>query len=415
MGFFDIFRSPIRKVATLIDNFLSSTEDDLSQLDPEILKKAYRENFFIKAIVNISASFLFSELPSIEAEDEEAQEILNEIWADNHELLISTARDSSLCGNSYIFVGYNNGIDLISLFPSKVSIKPNPLDLRNYEKVIITHRLPLELGGEEIRQELTKDCIRLFRNGKLTEIRPNRIKEIPIVHIAYERFNGELYGTGDINEALYKVIKAYEDIIEAARKNIKYHGTPIPVIETEDTQSLEKQIKEGKWTSQKALVLPSGSKAYFLESQRPFGELKDFLQTLFYNIVVLSETPEFLFGSHTPSSWASVKEQLHPIIRKTKRRQLIWKEALQKANRLILKTLEAYEGKKFSSYKTTVQFPEPSKKDLEAVVRSVAQLVGSGIISPEEGREVVKDLLPEIVQAEQSDYNPDKNWNESEK
>jgi len=304
MGFFDIFRSPIRKVATFIDNFLPSAEDDLSQLDPEILKKAYRENFFIKAIVNISASFLFSELPSIEAEDEEAQEILNEIWTNNHELLISTARDSSLCGNSYIFVGYNNGIDLIPIFPGKVTIKPNPLDLRDYEKITITHRLPFELGGEEIRQELTKDHIKLFKNGKLIGSRPNRIKEIPVVHIAYERFNGELYGTGDINEALYKVIRAYEDTIEAARKNIKYHGTPIPVIETEDTQSLEKQIKEGKWTSQKALVLPSGSKAYFLESQRPFGELKDFLQTLFYNIVVLSETPEFLFGSHTPSSWA---------------------------------------------------------------------------------------------------------------
>lgn len=73
MGFFDIFKTPLRKVPTLIDSLWSKiAEDDYSQLDPEKLKQYYREEFFIKAITNISASFIFSEGFSIKSEDSEA-------------------------------------------------------------------------------------------------------------------------------------------------------------------------------------------------------------------------------------------------------------------------------------------------------------------------------------------------------
>jgi len=42
----------------LIDSFWSKVaEDDYSQLDPEKLKQYYREEFFVKAITNISDSY----------------------------------------------------------------------------------------------------------------------------------------------------------------------------------------------------------------------------------------------------------------------------------------------------------------------------------------------------------------------
>lgn len=145
-----------------------------------------------------------------------------------------------------------------------------------------------------------------YKDDRLVEKLENKLKEIHLIHIAYDRFAGELYGKGDITEAVVKSIKAYSDTIESARKNLKYHGTPTPVIITKDTETAEKQIKN--WDMNKALLLPEDSEAKFLESSRQFGELKDFLKILFYNIEILSKTSEFLLGAHTPSSLASVKE-----------------------------------------------------------------------------------------------------------
>ena len=416
MGFFDILKTPLRRIPTLIDSFWSNlSSDDFSQLDPEKLKKYYREEFFIKAIVNISASFIFAEGFNIKSEDEEAQKVLTDIWKNYMDELQSAGRDASLFGNAYLFIGYKNGIDIMTIFPGKVSITPNVEDIREYKEITITHTVNPELkdiNSLVLTTKVNKDFIEHYRDGKLIKKIKNSIKEIPIIHIAYDRFAGELYGTGDINEAVIKVIKAYNDTIEAARKNLKYHGTPTPVIITKDTETAEKQIKN--WNTEKALLLPEDSDVKFLESSRPFGELKDFLEILFYNIVVLSETPEFLFGAHTPSSLASVKEQMHPIIRKTKRRQLIWKQAIQDANRIILKLLEINEGYKFNTYKTEVEFPEPYKKDLKDVVDSVSKLVGAGIINEKQGKAIIEDYLPQLIEGEieDTDYDPEKNWNE---
>ncbi|SNZ08216.1 Phage portal protein, SPP1 Gp6-like [Persephonella hydrogeniphila] len=416
MGFFDIFKTPLRKVPSLIDSFWSKVaEDDYSQLDPEKLKQYYREEFFVKAITNISTSFVFADGFSIKSEDKEAQDILSKIWNDNLEEIQSAGRDASLFGNAYLFIGYKNGIDIMTVFPGKVSIIPNPADIRDYKEILITHIVSPDLQGisqAKITTRLTSNYIETYKDDRLVEKLENKIKEIPIIHIAYDRFAGELYGTGDITEAIIKAIKAYSDTIEAARKNLKYHGTPTPVIITRDTEAAEKQIKN--WDMNKALLLPEDSEAKFLESSRPFGELKDFLEILFYNIVILSETPEFLLGAHTPSSLASVKEQMHPIIRKTKRRQLIWKQAIQDANRIILKLLELNEGYKFSTYETEVEFPEPYKKDLKDVVDSISKLVAAGIINEQQAKAIIEDYLPQLVEseAEDTDYNPENNWQE---
>lgn len=414
MGFFDIFKTPLRKVPAIIDSLWSKiAEDDYSQLDPEKLKQYYREEFFVKAITNISASFIFADGFSVKCEDKEAQRLLSKIWKDNLEEIQSAGRDASLFGNAYLFIGYKNGIDIMTVFPGKVSIIPNPEDIRDYREVLITHIINPNLQGisqTKITTRLTPEYIENYKDDKLTKRIENRLKEIPLIHIAYDRFAGELYGTGDITEATIKVIKAYSDTIEAARKNLKYHGTPTPVIITKDTETAEKQIKN--WDINKALLLPEDSEAKFLESSRPFGELKDFLEVLFYNIVILSETPEFLLGTHTPSSLASVKEQMHPIIRKTKRRQLIWKQALQDANRIILKLLELHEGYKFSTYETQVEFPEPYKKDLKDIVDSISKLVAAGIIDENQARAIIDDYLPQLVEAEETDYNPEENWQE---
>lgn len=48
------------------------------------------------------------------------------------EELQSAGRDTSLFGNAYLFIEYNNVINIMTVFPGKVSIIPNPIDIRDY-------------------------------------------------------------------------------------------------------------------------------------------------------------------------------------------------------------------------------------------------------------------------------------------
>lgn len=408
--------SPIRRLYQLVEINLFSAEDDLTQLDPEVLKELYRNSLFVKAIVNITASFVFPQPPKIECEDKTAEEILNKIWQDNYELLITLARDASLTGNAYLKIGYKNGIDLLEVYPSKVQIIPVPTDIREYEKIRIFHILPSFLENTpayEITEEYTKQTIKIYQNGQLYSQIENPIKEIPVVHIAYNRFSNELFGTGDINEAVYSLISQYERVLSSAVKNFEYHGQPMPVAKVEDIDVFAEQIKKQDWKKQKMLTIGKDEDVKFLEATNISSDARTLLEVIFYNIVILSETPEFLMGVHTPSSYASTKMQMHPIVRKTKRYQSTFKEKLKEANRLILKSLEMFENYKFSTYETTVNLEPPDQKDIEIYTKSVSQLVSAGIITAEEGKELMKEVLPQIINDETEEPTPN-NWEEYE-
>ncbi len=407
----------LRRVYQLLDINLFGGEDDLTQLDPQALKELYRKSLFVKAIVNISANFVFPNPPRIESEDKDAERILNKIWQEHFELLITLSRDASLTGNTYLKVGYKNGIDLLEVYPSKVQIIPLPTDIREYEKIRIYHQLPTYLENTdtyEIIEEYTKDQIIIYKNGLVYSQAKNPIGEIPIIHIAYNRFSNELFGTGDINEAVYKLIKQYEEVLSSAVKNFKYHGQPLPVAKVEDIENFANQIKSQDWQKQKMLTINKDEDVKFLEATNISGDAKNLLEVIFYNIVILSETPEFLMGVHTPSSYASTKMQMHPIVRKTKRYQSIFKEKLKEANRIILKTLELFEGQKFTTYETTVQIDPPDQKDIDVYTKAVSQLVASQIITPEEGKHLIKEVLPQLIETEETEEPLPNNWEEYE-
>ena len=420
MGFFEklkLFR--IRKYVIPEVNLFGS-EDDYSKADAKTLRKAYHENLFIKAIVNLSANFVFPAPPRVQCEDEQAQELLNTLYKNYYETFLSVARDASLTGDGFLKVVYNGKVDLVEVFPSKVVIIPSPLDLRDYERIEITYTPDINYSKDflSVREIWDKEKVELYVNDKLYQRIEHGLGEIPVIHVAYNRFSNELYGSGDVNEAVFRLVQQYEKVLEAVVKSFVYLGKPIPVFYVENTEKLEELLSKTDLERLTGLFLGKEDKAEFLEPRNILKDAKDILELIFYNIVVLSETPEFLLGVHTPSSWASVKEQLHPIIRKTKRYQSIWKEKLKELNRIVLKYLEKFEGRKFATYETEIEFPEVEVKDVKDYAQALAQLTGAGIMKPEEAREVLRSLLPSFNQVvenlsqEQEPYSPDKNWDE---
>lgn len=381
---------------------ITTEEDDYTQLDPQNLKQAYREKPFIKAIVNISANFVFSAPPKIKSQDQKAEELLNKIYLENIETLIQTARETSLTGNGYLKIDYDvesQKIDFVNIYPSKVSIIPDVKDLRKYQQITIYHQIPLTYDSKitNIQEIYTPQETQIYINDRPYQTVKNPAGEIPVLHIAYNRMSNELYGTGDINEAVYKAIVRYERLLEAVVKNYQLHAHPT-IIFFSSTEGVEEVVKNTDWTKSKGFVLPQEDKVQLIEPQNILQGAKDILQLIFYNIVILSETPEFLMGVHQPSSWASTKEQMHPIIRKTKRYQNIWKQALKKANRIILKLLEEYEGLKFTTYDTDIEFPEIQTDKLKEYAQTISQLVASGILTTEEAKKAIIPYLPTLIE-----------------
>jgi len=400
---------------------LWGAEDDYKRADAQTLREAYHSSLFVKSIVNISANFTMPAPPTVHCEDKTAEEILNNLYRDYYETFLSVARDASLTGNGFIKVLYTKkGIDLVEVYPSKVVIVPNPLDLREYERIEITHQPDINYSQNVslVREVWDKNTVRVFVNGKLSQTFTHNLGEIPVIHIAYNRFSNELYGTGDINDGVFRLIQQYERTLELILRNFKYHGKPLPVFYVEDTRGFKEEMEKVDFERLPGLTLGTNERAEFLEPKTVLKDAVDLLERLFYNIVILSETPEFLMGVHTPSSWASVKEQLHPVVRKVKRYQSIWKQNLKELNRIVLKYFEKFEGYKFSTYETQIEFPEVEVKDIKEYAQALAQLVGSGIIKQEEAREILKSVLPsfgQIVEAlkEENDaYSPDKNWSD---
>jgi len=111
------------------------------------------------------------------------------------------------------------------------------------------------------------------------------------------------------------------------------------------------------------LILTDGDDAEFIEVRSAIGDAAILLKFLFYCIVDVSETPEFAFGVHTPSSLSSVKEQMPILIRRVARKREHFTESWQMVARMALAMTAAGENKAFSTYATTVLWDEIDPRD----------------------------------------------------
>ena len=141
------------------------------------------------------------------------------------------------------------------------------------------------------------------------------------------------YGQSDI-EPIAPYVKAYHDVMLHALKGSKMHSTPKLKLKLKNVTEflannfgIEDPVKFAKeggtinLDGHEILFFTEGEDAEFIEAKSATGDAKDLLKLIFYCIVDISETPEFIFGVHTPSALASVKEQMPIMVNKVKRKR----------------------------------------------------------------------------------------------
>lgn len=395
---------------------------------------------FAKPIINTLAGFMG--VPHFRCKDEDAQEVLDEHvsrWVSRmqrvHQLCL---RDgdcfvmlANLENDDPLYPEEENRIDFIIIPPEQVAdIEIDPITRRPKAYSIKARAKWKDEAGQEkeytVLQKFTTDRVVLkvegdAPEGLTSEIRPNPWGFIPIVHFKNEPEETELYGTSEL-EPIEPYLKAYHDVMLHAMQGSKMHSTPRLKLKLKDVQAFLqnnfpealKAIQRGEQAKidlngHELLIFTDEEDASFIEAQSAIGDAEVLLKLLFYCIVDVSEVPEFAFGVHTPSSHASVKEQMPLLIRRVARKREMVTECWQILGRMLLVMYSKVTGKKFASYDVAITWDAVMERDekeyaetLKIVVDALNTALQGGFIS----MDAAVDLLKQYVDTMQ-DYVTD--------
>ena len=387
-----------------------------------------------KPIINTCVGFMG--VPWFRAVDPEAQLVLDAFHVDNVSLQQQTHRDALRDGDCWVWLTREEEDESKLLYPelgeAKImyniippekihSVRRNPVTGKIIEYTLKSvHEWTDEKGNKQ--KSIILDTIN--KNKRVIEVEgpvPPDLEvgefDNPWGFLAIQQFSNEkeasfANGKSDL-EPVEPLMKAYHDVMLHAIKGSKLHSTPRLKLKLKDVAAFlrnnfgvtdpVKFAKEGKSINlegHELLMFQSEEDAEFIEVKSATGDAKILLQLLFYCIVTVSETPEFAFGVHTPSSQASVKEQMPVLTRRIARKREHFAASWTRLARMVLAMHSQATGKKFSSYEVGLIWDEVDPKDdqnvansLGAFVKALAEGLEHALIS----QEAAVDFLSQYI------------------
>ncbi|EGQ21082.1 hypothetical protein HMPREF9372_3365 [Sporosarcina newyorkensis 2681] len=391
---------------------------DSSKVDYELTKELYfntNDDYklgagFAKSIINNTVSFMG--VPMFKAADKDAQEVLNAFFDNNISNMQRTQRDSLRDGDCYVWVTREEEKDA-SLYPEESvrlvyniippgqvkEIKRDPVTGMVEEYLLSSEHEWEDERGNKKRATVIQHIRRGEREVKVDGDIPPGIELgingtpwdfIPIVHFKNEGDEG-VYGQSDL-EPIEPFLKAYHDVMLHAMQGSKMHSTPRLKLKVKNVGNFLKNnfgitdpvshFKKGgtiDLDGKELMLLTDDEDASFIEAKSTTGDAKELLKLLFYCIVDTSETPEFVFGVHTPSSLSSVKEQMPILIRSIERKREHFADNWKRLARIVLAMTAQAENESFETFATELQWvnidPRTSKEISEELLHTVNALI----------------------------------------
>lgn len=381
--------------------YITYSLDD-SKVDYKMARELYQNKnpkyelgaAFIKPVINSTVGFMG--VPHFTIEDEDAQEVLDDFVLENTSKMIRTHSNALKLGDCYVWLTREKREN--PLYPEKKErIIYNIIPPEEVEDIILDPitREPIayilkskhewtELNGTKRSCTITQKITAEERTIEIVGDQPEGIEAgifenpwgfIPIVHFKNEPDETMKYGQSDI-EPIAPYVKAYHDVMLHALKGSKMHSTPKLKIKLKDVAEflannfgIEDPVKFAKeggtinLDGHEILFFTEGEDAEFIEAKSATGDAKDLLKLIFYCVVDISETPEFIFGVHTPSALASVKEQMPIMVNKIRRKREQFAEQWQMMARMVLIMTGQAKGYKFTDYTVTLGWDEVDPRD----------------------------------------------------
>lgn len=402
---------------------------DSSHVDYALARQLYNnehESYKLGAwaarpIVNTTVGFMG--VPRFRIEDPEAQEVLDDFFGQNVSLMQQTHRDALRDGDCYVWITREED-DEADLYPEShgarlvyniippeqvKEIVRHPLTGRPMEYVLVSDHEWTDESGRKRKARITQ---RISAERRLIQIEGDTPQDVepgetsttwgflPIVQFSNERDSSAANGRSDL-EPVEPYMKAYHDVMLHAIQGSKLHSTPRLKIKLADVAAFLRNnfgIEDPGEFARKGgtinleghelLIFQDEEDAGFIEARSSIGDAVALLKLIFYCMVDVSETPEFAFGVHTPSSLSSVKEQMPVLVRRVARKREHFTESWQRLARIVLAMTAKAEGRRFTTYATTLLWDEVDPRDesevadtLQKIAMALATALQNGFIS----------------------------------
>jgi len=387
--------------------FMNAYRLDSSRVDYEKARELYYNTNdkyklgagFAKPVINTTVGFMG--VPRFRSENEEAQQVLDDFFSNNTSRMQTVQRNALRDGDCFVWVTREDTADaalypeaktrlIFNILPPEqvTHIIKDPLTGAVKEYVLSSTHTWLDERDNPRRSVIVQRISAGKRSIKATGDLPPGMTEgeednpwgfIPIVHFKNERDESMEFGQSDL-EPIEPFLKAYHDVLLHAIQGSKMHSTPRLKFKIKDlaaflrnnfgvTDPQEFASKGGTISldGHEFFIFTDDEDADFIEVKSSIGDASELLKLLFYCIVDTSETPEFAFGVHTPSSLSSVKEQMPILVRRIARKREQFTESWQHLARIVLAMTSQAELKKFSSYATVLEWDEVDPRDEKEV------------------------------------------------
>lgn len=448
--------SRIRKAVTM-STFGGGTNRytlDSSRVDYELARKLYdntEDSYklgagFCKPLINVKAGFMG--IPSFLSDDEEAQKTVNDFFSSQSSKMNRTHKKALSEGDCFVWITREESESILypeasarlvyTIIPNEdvIGINRNPIT-KQVEQYVLKSTIEWfdNQGGKRkttVSQWISADIRRIKIEGdpipgmpmERTEVNPWGF--IPIEHFRNEADETRLNGQSEF-ESIEPFIKAYHDVMLHALQGSKMHSTPRLKFRLKDVaaflrnnfqvQDPAKFAQEGRTISldgHEFLILTDDEDAQFIEVKSSIGDAAQLLKLLFYCIVSTSETPEFVFGVHTPGALASVKEQMPVFVRTINRKREGFAENWQRLARMVLAMTSQAEMKSFSTYATKLEWDEIDPRDekelaetIETLVKGLDTAVRGEILSADSAAGFLKAYIPTMKEYDSDDPEED--------
>lgn len=422
---------------------------DTTRVDYKFARELYdntAENYklgagFAKKIVNAAVGFMG--LPDVKSADEMAQERLQEFFKQNRSKAQRTHLNAIREGDCFVWLTREGNGDplypedrkriVYNIIPPEQvkGINRDPITGRAIEYILESTSEWTDDSGAKRRAVIKQRISAERRKIEIEGDKPPELEEgeilnpwgfIPIIHFKNETDETMAFGKSDL-ESVEPFFKIYHDVFLHAVQGSKMHSTPRLKLKLKDVAAFLRNnfgvndpadfAKKGgtiNLNGHELILLQSEEDAGFIEAKSATGDATTLLEFIFYCIVSASETPEFVFGVHTPSSLASTKEQMPVFIQKIERKRQTFADSWQLMCRMVLAMISQAENISFSTYETDLVWetidPRDSKDvatEIKTIVEALDKALAGRFISLEAAVDFLKAWIDTMLDYESDD------------
>jgi len=392
---------------------------------------------FSRPIINATAGFTGVPTPAPVEDAPDAQEQLQDQWERWIARLYVALRNSFRDGDA--FVRITRDVDRIDprqstfnlrlLRPDRVTPQLDPLtgeweyveiqhtvnpprDATLQESYVLIERIsPAEISVKLAEnQHAPPEAEALYGGDGMVTSNPWRL--IPIVQLRNEPEEDATWGVSDL-EALDPIMRAYHDTLLVGLSGIQLFAKPkiklhvndrIEFLKTNFPEAL--QGRPINFQGREVLLLTEGEDALYITADPGTNGVQTLLELLFFQIVQVSETPEFVFGTAVASSKASVSEQQVPFSKKIERKRLQLDEPMKQLAAMYLSMgVTAGLFPDLASYECELEWPEVNPRDesqvattLKTLIEAFIAAIDAHIVSAETANEFLRPFIPPMLE-----------------